>query len=56
MWRNVTRNKPYAKATGLTFWNTVNFETSYFLNEETKGVLNDTRMNFHDWHLQGVHY
>ena len=28
---------------------TVNFEITYFLNEETVGVLADTLMNFHDW-------
>ena len=29
---------------------TVSFELEYFLNEETKGVLTDTVMDFHDWH------
>ena len=26
-------------------------EIEYFLNEDTEGVLTDTLMNFHDWHL-----
>ena len=33
------------------FLTTVNFEKEYFLNKETDGVLTDTQMNFHDWHL-----
>ena len=35
----------------LQFWTAVNFEIKYFLNEETEGVLTDTVMDFHDWHL-----
>ena len=30
---------------------TVNVEFEYFLNEETEGVLTDSVMNFHDWHV-----
>ena len=34
------------------FWGAIiNFEV-YFLNEQAEGVLNDTLMNFHDWHLK----
>ena len=50
MCRNVTRNKSYAKATGLVL-TTVNFNITYFLYEETEVVVTDTLMvmTFHDW-------
>ena len=35
----------------LQFWTTVNLEIEYFLNEKTKGVLTDTVIDFHDYHL-----
>ena len=38
-------------ATVLIFSTIVKFEFEYFLNEETEGILTDTLMNFHDWHL-----
>ena len=41
----------YAKATGFIFWTSVNFKFEYFINQETECFLNDTMMNFHDWHL-----
>ena len=39
------------KNRGLQFWTTINIEIKYFLNEETEGILTDTVMDFHDWHL-----
>ena len=41
----------YAKAKGFIFWTSINFKFEYFINEETECFLNDTMMNFHDWHL-----
>ena len=35
----------------VIFGTTVNFEFEYFLDEESEGVLTDTLINFHDWHL-----
>ena len=35
----------------LFFGTTVNFEMEYFLKEETGGVLTNSLMNPHDWHL-----
>ena len=42
---------PMVRNRDLFFGATVNFVIKYFLNEETEGVLADTLMNFHDWHL-----
>ena len=36
---------------GLFFDSSVNFEFEYFLNEDTKGVLTDLVMHFHDRHI-----